>query len=68
MKLFFMDSIARSTNIILTEKIAYNNHFKAIPEINSSKVMLQRRGLLKSLVIIGRPFVIMFWSHHLKTF
>ena len=27
MKLFFMDSIARSTNIILTEKIAYNNHF-----------------------------------------
>ena len=40
MKLFFMDSIARSTNIILTEKIAYNNHFKAIPEINSSKVML----------------------------
>ena len=40
MKLFFMDSIARSINIILTEKIAYNNHFKAIPEINSSKVML----------------------------
>ena len=40
MKLFLMDSIARSTNIILTEKIAYNNHFKAIPEINSSKVML----------------------------
>ena len=40
MKLFFMDSIARSTNIILTEKIAYNNHFKAIPEINSRKVML----------------------------
>ena len=40
MKLFFMDSIARSTNIILTEKIAYNNHFKAIPEINSSEVML----------------------------
>lgn len=45
MKLFLMDSIARSTNIILTEKIAYNNHFKAIPEINSSN--------LKSLVIIG---------------
>ena len=40
MKLFFMDSIVRSTNIILTEKIAYNNYFKAIPEINSSKVML----------------------------